>query len=137
MTAPLHCQAHREGDEMFCGLCALRWDVSDPDPPRCQPIGRSDYAIQPEPLTWEHHQADPTPRPSHYAAPSPWRWSVLVSRRPWVRPRDHYGPSLPARLVLTLRVDGRDCGVLREFQNTSRERGEAWELVRSMNFKRN
>lgn len=29
------CSATRQGDEMACGRCALRWDVADPNPPQC------------------------------------------------------------------------------------------------------
>ena len=28
------CQVRREGDEMACA-CGLRWDVEDPNPPKC------------------------------------------------------------------------------------------------------
>ena len=31
-----HTAARREGDEMICSACGLRWDVADPAPPRCQ-----------------------------------------------------------------------------------------------------
>jgi hypothetical protein len=31
-----HTAARREGDEMICATCGLRWDVADPEPPRCQ-----------------------------------------------------------------------------------------------------
>ncbi len=30
------CKAIQQSDEMFCAACALRWDVNDPDPPRCR-----------------------------------------------------------------------------------------------------
>ena len=29
------CKAIREGDEMCCGRCGLRWDIDDPDKPQC------------------------------------------------------------------------------------------------------
>ena len=32
-----HCSARREGDEMFCARCSLRWDVNDPSAPICAP----------------------------------------------------------------------------------------------------
>lgn len=32
-----HCKARRESDEMFCAACGLRWDMNDPEPPKCQP----------------------------------------------------------------------------------------------------
>lgn len=31
------CKAYRQSDEMVCGPCGLRWDVNDPEPPKCQP----------------------------------------------------------------------------------------------------
>lgn len=34
------CQAVREGDEMACGRCGLRWSPGDEDPPRCSPVER-------------------------------------------------------------------------------------------------
>ena len=30
------CAAYRQGDEWHCPGCALRWAVSDPEPPRCR-----------------------------------------------------------------------------------------------------
>jgi hypothetical protein len=30
------CHATRQSDEMVCYKCRLRWDVNDPDPPRCK-----------------------------------------------------------------------------------------------------
>ena len=32
-----HCKAHRQSDEMVCSHCGLRWDMNDPEPPKCQP----------------------------------------------------------------------------------------------------
>lgn len=32
-----HCKAYRQSDEMVCSHCDLRWDVNDPEPPKCQP----------------------------------------------------------------------------------------------------
>lgn len=29
------CQARQESDEMVCSRCRVRWDVNDPEPPRC------------------------------------------------------------------------------------------------------
>lgn len=29
------CKARREQDEMVCYDCGFRWDVDDPDPPKC------------------------------------------------------------------------------------------------------
>lgn len=29
------CAAIQQSDEMFCNKCDLRWDVNDPEPPRC------------------------------------------------------------------------------------------------------
>lgn len=30
-----NCSAARQGDEMACGRCGLRWGVADVDPPKC------------------------------------------------------------------------------------------------------
>jgi hypothetical protein len=30
------CHAYQESDQMVCPLCALRWDVNDPEPPNCR-----------------------------------------------------------------------------------------------------
>lgn len=30
------CNAYRQQDEMFCPTCNLRWDVNDPEPPKCR-----------------------------------------------------------------------------------------------------
>lgn len=30
-----NCSASRQGDEMACGRCGLRWGVADADPPEC------------------------------------------------------------------------------------------------------
>lgn len=32
-----HCAARQEGDEMACGRCGLRWDVTDLERPACRP----------------------------------------------------------------------------------------------------
>lgn len=32
-----NCSARREGDEMFCHRCNLRWDSNDPSAPKCAP----------------------------------------------------------------------------------------------------
>lgn len=32
-----HCKAYQQSDEMVCTQCGLRWDVNDPEPPKCQP----------------------------------------------------------------------------------------------------
>jgi len=32
-----HCKAYQQSDEMVCSDCGLRWDVNDPEPPKCQP----------------------------------------------------------------------------------------------------
>lgn len=34
------CHAQRQGDEMACGRCGLRWSAGDEDPPRCSPTER-------------------------------------------------------------------------------------------------
>jgi hypothetical protein len=34
------CQAERQGDEMACGRCGLRWSPGDEDPPSCSPVER-------------------------------------------------------------------------------------------------
>lgn len=34
------CHARREGDEMACGRCGLRWQAGDEDPPVCAPVER-------------------------------------------------------------------------------------------------
>lgn len=35
-----HCKAYQQSDEMVCVACGLRWDVNDPEPPKCQPLVR-------------------------------------------------------------------------------------------------
>jgi len=30
------CNAYQEQDEYVCNRCGYRWDVKDPDPPRCK-----------------------------------------------------------------------------------------------------
>jgi len=37
------CAARRQGDETFCHVCNLRWDVNDPTPPLCR-LGASPEA---------------------------------------------------------------------------------------------
>jgi len=32
------CEAVREGDEMVCVRCRVRWDIDDPERPECKPI---------------------------------------------------------------------------------------------------
>ena len=32
----MSCQAVRYSDEMYCAKCNLRWDVNDPEPPKCR-----------------------------------------------------------------------------------------------------
>ena len=29
------CHARQEGQELACTVCALRWDIYDPEPPNC------------------------------------------------------------------------------------------------------
>lgn len=32
-----NCKARRQGDEIVCNKCGLRWEVKDVDPPKCNP----------------------------------------------------------------------------------------------------
>lgn len=38
------CSATRQGDEMACGRCGLRWGVADVDPPQCLQLERRQRA---------------------------------------------------------------------------------------------
>lgn len=29
------CRSRRVGDQMLCGFCGLSWDMTDPEPPKC------------------------------------------------------------------------------------------------------
>lgn len=35
------CRPYRMNDQMCCGRCGLQWDMSDPEPPKCEPAVRS------------------------------------------------------------------------------------------------
>lgn len=35
------CYSKQHSDQMVCPVCNLRWDVNDPDPPRCDSVRKA------------------------------------------------------------------------------------------------
>lgn len=42
MNKSSECKAQVHGDQWYCDICQLVWDIDDPEPPKCSPVGFDD-----------------------------------------------------------------------------------------------